>query len=237
MIQLLILGVALLLGFILIGRWFVAAKPASIARFVKIGGAILIGAIAASLVATGRFGVAMAALAFLLPMFLRSRALLNQVKSSFGPRPGQSSGVQTDYLEMSLDHDSGDLDGRVRRGRFAGAMLSALNQGQLFDLMREMAADDPSGVPVLEAYLDRVLGPEWRDDLAGEQAEGAGEGDPLAMSEQEALDILGLRPGADEEAVKAAHRAKMKTHHPDRGGTAEDAMRINRAKDLLLGNR
>lgn len=238
--QLLILGCALLVGFWLLSRWFVSANPRTVSRVIRIGGIVLLAVVALVLLITGRIGVALAALAFLFPMLMRARAMFRQVKSTFGPSPGKSSGLRTEFLDMNLDHDSGDLEGRVRRGRFAGRPLASLNQGELFDLLREMAGEDPSGLPVLEAYMDRLLGPDWRDDLAGEgvgdgaSAEQAAEGG--AMSESEALKVLDLEPGADEEAVKAAHRAKMKTHHPDHGGTAEAATRINRAKDLLLGN-
>lgn len=227
MIQLLILGLALLAGLWLLGQWFVSADPKKIAGFVKVALIVVIVAAAAILLITGRIGVALAALAFLFPLLLRLRNVYRGLKASFGPSPGATSDVRTEFLDMTLDHDTGDMDGRIRQGRFAGRTLSDLNQGELLDLLREMAGADPKGVPVLEAYLDRTIGSEWREDFAADQ---------VPMSHREALDILGLEDGADEEAIKAAHRAKMKDHHPDRGGSDEEAMRINRAKDVLLGD-
>ena len=56
--------------------------------------------------------------------------------------------------------------------------------------------------------------------------------DPRRMS---ALAILGLKEGASDEEIRKAHRQKMKDHHPDAGGDAEIAARINAAKDVLLG--
>ena len=43
-----------------------------------------------------------------------------------------------------------------------------------------------------------------------------------------------LAPGADAEAIKAAHHRLMKQLHPDHGGTDYLATKINRARDVLL---
>lgn len=54
-----------------------------------------------------------------------------------------------------------------------------------------------------------------------------------AMSEQEALDVLGLEKGASLEDIKTAHRNLIRKMHPDHGGTSYLAQRINEAKDVL----
>ncbi len=46
---------------------------------------------------------------------------------------------------------------------------------------------------------------------------------------------LGLLPGAPECVIKAAHRAQIERHHPDRGGDAEAAKLVNVAFDELKG--
>lgn len=57
------------------------------------------------------------------------------------------------------------------------------------------------------------------------------------MNQQQALSVLGLKPGASEDEVIAAHRQLMQRFHPDRGGNDFLASQINDAKDVLLGKR
>jgi hypothetical protein len=56
------------------------------------------------------------------------------------------------------------------------------------------------------------------------------------MSSEEAYQILGLRPGATEAEIRAAHHRLMRAAHPDSGGSDWLAARINQARDVLLGS-
>jgi hypothetical protein len=55
------------------------------------------------------------------------------------------------------------------------------------------------------------------------------------MSRAEALNVLGLKEGASEADIRAAHRRLILQTHPDKGGTNYLAAKINEAKDVLLG--
>jgi hypothetical protein len=57
---------------------------------------------------------------------------------------------------------------------------------------------------------------------------------PSGMSAEEAYQVLGLRPGATEADIRAAHHRLMRTAHPDSGGSDWLATRVNQARDVLL---
>lgn len=55
-----------------------------------------------------------------------------------------------------------------------------------------------------------------------------------AMRAEEAMEVLGLKPGYSREDVIQAHRRMMQKVHPDRGGSDYLAAQINQAKETLL---
>ncbi|MEZ5924532.1 MAG: DnaJ domain-containing protein [Hyphomicrobiaceae bacterium] len=209
-------------------------QPASTMR--KVAGALAL-ASAVFLAMTGRFLLALP-FAFLGLVLIWRRTPVGAIGSP-GQTTGRTSSIRTAFLEMVLDHGSGQMTGRVLAGVFAGRELATLTPSDMLVLWRECRAGDPQSRQVLEAYLDREL-PEWRDRLRREEAEpkarnGGGTAQPAAaMSISEALDILGLKPGASEEDIRAAHRSLMKKLHPDQGGSTYLATKINAAKDALL---
>lgn len=54
------------------------------------------------------------------------------------------------------------------------------------------------------------------------------------MTRREAALILGIRESASVDRVKEAYRKLLPLNHPDKGGSAYIATKINEAKDLLL---
>jgi hypothetical protein len=229
-------GFAVLGGFLLLIYLFVNADPARLARGLKVTGIVIAVLAIATLAISGRLAALLMPLAMLMPLLIRVRSVLDRYRP---PAGGQTSTVATAFLRMTLDHDTGAMEGTVLRGHFAGMRLGELGPADLLALLRECRAEDEEGARLLEAYLDRAH-PEWRDELAGERA-GAGEGDgrgarPASgdMTVEEAYAILGLSPSADAEAIREAHRRLMVKLHPDHGGSDYLATKINRARDVLL---
>ncbi|MBM3560595.1 MAG: hypothetical protein FJX53_12110, partial [Alphaproteobacteria bacterium] len=154
-------AVALLLGGFLIARWWVKAEPRQILialRWVAIAAVI---ALVIVLVVGRQWTWLWAGALLLLPLLRRWRALTTWRRNARGPSPGGRSGVETGWFDMALDHDSGEMDGEVRHGRFAGRKLSDLALDDHLALWRECAGDDASR-RVLEAWLDRVHWDGWR---------------------------------------------------------------------------
>jgi hypothetical protein len=108
--------------------------------------------------------------------------------------------------------------------------------------VRDFDPADPETVrraaAILEAYVARsspVASPAASPvGLNGKLAltdERRGE----AMSNGEALEVLGLEPGAEEAAIHAARKRLLGLVHPDRGGSAWLAGKVEQAGDTLLG--
>jgi len=238
----LLIGILLLVGLMLLARRFVNTNPAHLAQGVRAFAAAFSALASTGLLFAGRFGLALITIGATI---MAIRALRRAPAGGFSGYGGgatasrpHSSEVTTDTLQMQLDHTTGDLDGEVRRGRFAGRSLGSLGLAELLDLMAECQREDPRSVAVVEFYLDRRQ-PDWRDHAGGTQGhdQGAAAGVNGTMDEATAWSVLGLAPGASEAEIKAAHRRLMTKLHPDHGGSGYLAAQLNQAKDLLLRSR
>ena len=243
MISYFLLGVALLVAAVFLIRWFMEAEPRAVVVALKWILAIVGIGLALFLVLGGARLLAMLALPFLLPLLFRTgllAQLIQRAKAARGPAPGQTSEVRTRFLRMTLDHDTGAMEGTVVEGEFRGLRLAEMEPEQLIELWRTCRAEDEQSAQVLEAYLDRMQD-GWREAAGAGQAnreeqEAAGRRGARGqeMTKQEAYEILGLEPGAGEQAIRDAHRKLMQKLHPDHGGSNYLATKLNQAKEILL---
>ncbi|MCB1760856.1 MAG: DnaJ domain-containing protein [Gammaproteobacteria bacterium] len=236
---LLILAAALLLYY-LGYRWLVnQPRQKRIQALLVVTGLVLIG-----LVATGRASWIFALLGAALPFLRRVMTLLNylplvqRLYRQYGggsvASSGQQSTVETRFLRLMLDHDSGEMSGTVLEGAFAGRTLAELTLAQLLQLLSLCRQQDQESAQLLEAYLDRTQTGDWRQQSGTESGGQRSEGFSESMDRAEALQILGLEEGAGEDQIRDAHRRLMQKLHPDRGGSTYLAWKINQAKTVLL---
>src|ERR1700733_12038355 len=159
-------------------QMFRAANPAVLARAVKIGGGVLALAVAAFTGLRGELAVA-------IPIGIFGAGLLGWSPmggSVFGPMgrlfggsgaqrsSGQTSRVRSQFLDMTLDHDSGKLNGQIVAGPYAGHSLDEYDLSQLTAMM---SGFDAESVALFESYLDRRF-PAWRQNAQGNAAGGQG---------------------------------------------------------------
>ncbi len=208
---------------------FVNASPRKIADTVRTIGPLLLAGTGGILAFAGRGGIGIPLLAVGFTWWARNRRITRMTHTGNSPK----STVRSAWLEMELDHETGELDGLVLTGKNEGNRLSDLADTVIMELYQELSSDGES-CALMEAYLDRRT-PGWsehteRSSSAG-QSSTAGSG---PMTKEEAYQVLGLRPGAGTDEIREAHRRLMKRVHPDSGGSTFLAARINEAKDTLL---
>jgi hypothetical protein len=229
-------GIVFLVALLAAVKAFVALPPVIIVRFLMWLGIFAALALTVLLIENGRFLPLVVALGGAAPFLSRAKTIWRRWAGGGASPHGQVSEVETDYLRMSLDHETGTMSGTVRKGRFQGRRLEELDNNSLIALWREVRAEDPASVSLVEGYLDRFM-PDWREAARGGAGSG-GSGRPTpatAMTPDEALAVLGLKPGASAGEIKEAHHRLMLKIHPDQGGSDALAAQVNRAKDVLLG--
>ena len=239
-----IVGVA---AFLFLWRAFGGVKRSQRFRQLAVAAAVVLVTVLLLLTATGRLHWLAALAAGALP-FLRGLAgliagplisnfLRNKLFARASPPPGADPGpapkdstVATNELRMTLDHETGAMDGEILSGRLAGRRVSQLELPDLRAVFGELSGEDSR--QLLAAYLDRRF-PGWADEAEdrGGRASAETAGD---MDAEQALAVLGLDAGASKADIIEAHRRLMQKLHPDRGGTDYLAATLNRAKKVLI---
>ena len=243
MIAYFLLGLGLLVGILLLLKWASQAEPRQVLKALAWVGGIVGLILGLFLLWAGRYQLAWIALPALFALASRWRQVKSALRNARGPSPSQSSQVETRFVRMTLEHDTGVMSGEVLEGMHAGRRVEELALDDLIELWREAQAEDAQSAAVIEAYLDKAHGEDWRDAAeASAGADGARAGTSGAsgrgggaMSREEALEILGLEEGASRERIQHAYRSLMKKLHPDTGGSDWFAAKLNEAKRVLIG--
>jgi len=189
------------------------------------------------LIAAGIWLLSFRAVTAAVPLLILGTVLLLQKNPAMaGGSTRRTSRVRSVYLEMTLDHETGTVDGRILTGERQGQVLSKLALHELLQYLYEVQADEESA-KLLEIFLDSAH-PDWRDHKDENSARGE-ETSPLSgqMSRDEAYRLLGLEAGCCEEDIRTAYHRLIMRVHPDRGGSAALAAQITEARDRLLGER
>jgi hypothetical protein len=153
------------------------------------------------------------------------------------PPPGGRESLQfSRTLETWIDRETGETSGRVMAGAYRGRGLGSLSRTDCLRLNEYCLRADPEAARLLEAYV--------RVRFAGASRAKPGDGETRrrvhvegSMTREHAYEVLGLVSAAGTREIVRAHRALIKKHHPDRGGSTAQAALINRAKDTLLEKR
>lgn len=194
-------------------RWIVGGLAAAGGVFFLLRGrvevALVLGTVAVSVFRFGRIG----------PLVFEGTE----------PSEDNVSSVRSRYIAMTLDHGTGAVTGKVIYGEFQGIDLINLGENETRRLLTAVSGD-PDSLALLETWLDKNRA-GWREWFESHPA--AGPGDPID-EDAIAYEVLGLKPGASAEEIRAAHRKLMMGVHPDHGGSDFLASKINEAKDRLL---
>lgn len=212
---------------LLAGTVLLRTPSSELARLARFALPLLLLAVAAPSLMTGRAGIA-----FVFFVLFGVAIWYGLASRRDGERNGRSY-VRSAGLEMEFDLTSGTLNGLVLAGRCEGRRLLDLGAAELLGLYRELESD-AEGRELLEAYLDGRL-PGWRAHAKPERDQRL-RSPPAsgAMTKEEAYQILGLGSGAGETEIRKAHRRLMKRMQPKLGASGFLTARINEAKEILL---
>lgn len=142
-----------------------------------------------------------------------------------------SSTVNTKYILMKLDHDTGKLSGSVLAGEFKGRLLDDMSKPELARLQTWCGQYDTDSARLLDSYIVARFGDQTgsgRSEYGKSASRSASD-----MSVDEALQVLGLTGSPTKEEITQSYRKIMQQLHPDRGGNEYFAAKANQARDIL----
>ncbi len=146
--------------------------------------------------------------------------------------PGMaSSTLRANSLLLTMNSQTGQIDGTVLQGPFNGRRLSELNNDDLLNFYQTCEKSDPDALQLLQTYISRER-KQWTGSHYQQSSSAAQENEDLSI--REACDILGVKNDASKKMILEAYRVLMRQLHPDKGGSNYLAAKVNAAKQLLL---
>lgn len=203
------LALSLFVSAVKMGGWILNADPRAIinsGRWALIALVALALGLLVWLATTGRWTWAMMLAAFLLPVFVQAAP---RWRVLFGPLHT----ARSDFA--SRTQDSGFSAPRAPDPELVRQSIAVL---RLYLAQAGSQLDYETGDA-------RLTGPTVKRDGNGH----------LRMSRDQAFEVLGLAQSADAQEIGAAHRRLEQLLDPQRGGTAYLSLKINEARDVLLG--
>ena len=186
----LLAGLLLFFVVVLLARWAAYAQASDVVQLLYRLAGVALTLFAAFLMLRRQWVLAMPVAVMAWGMFFRKPSSAGADRAT-----GRGSTVRTAALEMTLDHDTGIIIGRVLAGHFEGRELDGLSEAELISLYDEIRMDRESR-DLLEAYLDGRRA-DWRDAFETDPNDGEGSpADSGPMTEEEAYQILGLSADA-----------------------------------------
>lgn len=171
-------------------------------------------------------------------LLLRYFPFLAQLYKTYGPtaKAPNTSTVRSAIIAMTLNHETGELQGEVLSGPFAGQQMASMTRETLAELLDYCRQQDSDSARLLESYLIQRFGSDTDFTQSDDDNSQAGsESAPMTIAEARA--VLGLKASATAEDITLAHRRLIQKLHPDRGGNDYLAAKINQARDVLLADR
>lgn len=237
----------LVVGWILHQKYYKVLMSQGKAGQIKLA-MIVVGLIFLVMAVTGRAPALFAVIGALMTQVMRLAPLLIQFAPSLkkaynksaNPGGANQSQVATKTLKMTLDHDSGTMDGEVLIGTLAGRQLQTLSLEELKTLYQYCEQHDAEASRLLMSFIARERADVWDGDTdyassgSGSTGGGGASGGSSAMGKAEALAILGLEEPFTRKEVTQAHRSLMGKFHPDKGGNTYLATKLNNARDILM---
>ena len=112
--------IAVLVGLGLLCYLFIKTPAARLKRFLFCGVGILSVGILIFVLYRLSGSFIWSWIVFLIPLILRWKGLIQQIRNAAktvsGPTKDQVSSVHTEFLEMSLHHDTGEMSGLIKKG-------------------------------------------------------------------------------------------------------------------------